>query len=189
MLCPYCDSNNTIKKGRRKRKFIEIQQLQCKDCKKFFSPQNQGNKTYPMKIIAVALSGYNLGYNLKEVSTIIESRNKIKLPISTISSWLNQYKPICTFARMRKQSIKLYKPKNIIFKKPLLHQQVYLFQIHKAKLEILSKEEQNRKFLPIKEYLLKIPTESFPHHIFRKELLAERNRSRRQGTKNLAVKA
>jgi len=172
--CPYCNSNNTIKKGRRKRKFKEIQQFQCKSCNKFFSPEHQSSKTYPMKIIANAISSYNLGYNLKEVSTIIESRNKIKLPLSTISSWLSKYKEICTFARLRKQAIKLYKPKNIIFKKPLKHQQVYLFQIHKAKLEILFKEEENKKFMTIKEYLLKIPTENFPHHIFSKELLTER---------------
>ena len=173
-ICPSCGSKRTIKKGRRKRKFKVIQQFQCKDCKKFFSPQNQGNKTYPMKIIATAISSYNLGYNLKEVSTIIESRNKIKLSISTISSWLGKYKEICTFARLRKQAIKLYKPKNMIFKKPLQHQQIYVFQFHKAKLELLFNEEQNKESMPIKEYLLKIPTEIFPHHIFSKELLAER---------------
>ena len=174
MPCPYCGSNSTIKKGKRKRKFNEIQQFQCKNCKKFFSPENQNNKTYSIKIIASAISNYNLGYNLKEVSTIIESRNKIKLPLSTISSWLSKYKQICTFARLRKQAIKLYKPKSIIFKKPLKHQQVYLFQIHKAKAGLLFEEEENKKFLPIKEYLYKIQTEKFPYHIFSKELLAER---------------
>lgn len=165
-VCPNCGSKNAIKKGKRKRKFREIQQLQCKDCKKFFSPESQSNKTYSMKIIANALSTYNLGYSLKEVSAIIESKYKIKLSLSTISSWLKQYKEICTFARLRKQSIKNFKPKNIIFKKPVQHQQVYLFQIHKAKLELLFNEEQNKKFIPIKEYLTKIPTEKFPHHIF-----------------------
>ena len=62
----------------------------------------------------------------------------------------------------------------MIFKKPLQHQQIYVFQFHKAKLELLFNEEQNKESMPIKEYLLKIPTEIFPHHIFSKELLAER---------------
>ena len=176
MPCPYCSSNNTIKKGRRKRKFKDIQQFQCKGCKKFFSPQNQGNKTYPIKIIANSISAYNLGCTLKQVSGIIEARQKLKIPVSTISSWLNHYKQICTFARLRKQAVKLYKPKNMLFKKPLLHQQIYLFQFHKAKLELLFKDEEkeNKKSLPIKDYLYKIPTANFPHHIFSKEMLAER---------------
>ena len=172
--CPFCNSKSIIKKGKRKRKFREIQQLQCKECKKFFTPENQNNKTYPVKIIANSISNYNLGHTLKEVSEIIQARQKLKIPVSTISSWLSKYKEICTFSRLRKHAKKLYRPKNIIFKKPLQHQQVYLFQIHKAKLEILFKEEENKKFLPIKEYLNKIPAETFPHHIFSKELLAER---------------
>jgi|SRR3989338_3010550 len=173
-ICPSCGSKRTIKKGRRKRKFKDLQQLQCKDCKKFFTPENQDNKTYPIKIIANSISNYNLGYTLKEVSGIIEARQKLKIPVSTISSWLSKYKEICTFARLRKQAIKLYKPKNILFKKPLQHQQAYLFQIHKTKLEILFEDEQNKKFLPIKHYLNKIPTENFTHHIFSKEMLTER---------------
>jgi len=164
MPCPYCSSNNTIKKGRRKRKFKDIQQFQCKGCKKFFSPQNQGNKTYPIKIIANSISAYNLGCTLKQVSGIIEARQKLKIPVSTISSWLNHYKQICTFARLRKQALKQYSPKNIISKKPLSHIQPYTFKYHKAKLNILTNE--NPKFNSIKNYIEKIISKEFPHHIF-----------------------
>ena len=105
-----------------------------------------------------------------------QTKEKLNLEatLPAISSWLEKYKNICTFARLRKQAIKLYKSKNIIFRKQLQHQQVYLFQIHKAKLELLFKEDENKKFLQIKEYLHKIPTENFPHHVFSKEMLAER---------------
>ncbi len=168
--CPKCNSKIIVKKGVRKNKFQILQQFRCKDCKYIFTINKSKNTTYPIKEILKAISFYNLGYTLNKTKENLH----LEATLPTISSWLNKYKEICTFARLRKQAIRLYKPKNIIFKKPLQHQQVYLFQVHKAKLELLFKEEENKKFLPIKEYLNKIPTENFPHHIFSKELLAER---------------
>lgn len=168
--CPKCSSKFIVKKGIRKNKLQVLQQFQCKDCKYIFTINKSKNTTYPITIILKAISTYNLGYTLQQTKEKLST----EATLPAISSWLNQYKQICTFARLRKQAIKLYKPKNIIFKKPLQHQQVYLFQIHKAKLELLFNEDQNKKFLPIKNYLNKIPTENFPHHIFSKELLAER---------------
>ena len=168
--CPKCSSSLIIKKGVRKNKLQALQQYQCKNCKYIFTQNKSKNTTYPISTILKAISAYNLGHTLQET----KEKLNLDATLPAISSWLNKYKEICTFHRLRKQAIKLYKPKNIIFKKPLKHQQVYLFQIHKAKLELLSKEEENKKFLPIKEYLSKIPTEEFPHHIFSKELLAER---------------
>ncbi len=168
--CPKCQSKILVKKGIRKNKLQALQQYQCKDCKYIFTQNKSKNTTYPITIILKAISTYNLGYTLQQTKEMLN----LEATLPAVSSWLNHYKQICTFARLRKQAIKLYKPKNIIFKKPLKHQQVYLFQIHKAKLEILFEDEQNKKFLPIKQYLNKIPTEEFPHHIFSKELLAER---------------
>ena len=124
----------------------------------------QQNKTYPMQIILKAISSYNLGCTLKGVSNILESKHKIKLPVSTISSWINECKEICTFARIRKQAIKLYNQKNIIKKQTLSHIQPYTFKYHKAKLEILTR--QNSQFAGLKTYLEKISSKDFPHHIF-----------------------
>ncbi len=168
--CPKCNSKIAVKKGIRKNKLQTLQQYQCKACKYIFTQNKSKNTTYPIAIILKAISIYNLGYTLQQT----KEKLNLEATLPAISSWLNKYKEICTFARLRKQSTRLYSPKNIIFRKPLLHQQIYLFQFHKAKLELLSKEEENKKFLPIKEYLQKIPTEKFPHHIFGKELLAER---------------
>ena len=162
--CPNCTSKDTIKRGKRKRKFRDIQQFQCKNCEKFFLQENQQNKTYPLKIVLSSISNYNLGYNLKQTSTKIEKVYKIKTPISTVSSWINQYKNICTFARLRKQTIKNYSPKNIIQKQTLNHIQPYTFKYHKAKLDIAIKE--NPQFSIIKSYIEKINSNKFPHHIF-----------------------
>src|SRR3989338_5853662 len=161
--CPVCNES-AIKYGARKTKLQQIQAYLCKSCSKRFSITTQQNKTYPMQIILKAISSYNLGCTLKGVSNILESKHKIKLPVSTISSWINECKEICTFARIRKQAIKLYNQKNIIKKQTLSHIQPYTFKYHKAKLEILTR--QNSQFAGLKTYLEKISSKEFPHHIF-----------------------
>ena len=164
--CPICNKAS-IKYGTRKTKLKEIQIYLCKSCNKRFSSTShtfQQNKTYPIQTILKAISLYNLGYNLNKVSDLLLSRTKLKIPISTISSWIQQYKNICTFSRLRKKAIKLYPPKKIIKKQTLNHIQPYAFKYHKAKLNILIKE--NPQFKALKDYLKKINSTNFPHHIF-----------------------
>lgn len=173
IICPSCSSKNIVKKGKRKRKFREIQQFQCKDCNKFFLSEKQ-EKTYSLKIILSSISNYNLGYKLNQVSNLIKSRYKLSIPISTVSSWINEYKESCTFNKLRDKAIKLYKPKSIIKKQTLNHIQPYTFKYHKAKLHLLFHSIlYNNQFHniahfyePLKAYLKKIPTKTFPHHIF-----------------------
>ena len=82
----------------------------------------------------------------------------------TISNWLNEHKSICAFSRLRKQSTSLYKPGDLIRRQPLNHIQPYTFKCHKAKLNILT--DENPKFLSLKNYMEKISSKEFPHHIF-----------------------
>ncbi len=164
--CPSCSSKNIIKKGLRKNKFQKIQRYRCKNCSKIFTNKKIANKTYPSAIILNAISCYNLGNTQIEVSKLINQRYKIKAPQRTISEWINEYKNICTFSRLRKQAIKLYKPSDMIFSQKLQHNQVYNFKLHLAKLELASKELAPQKFQLLKAYLEKISAEQFPHHIF-----------------------
>ena len=161
--CPLCNKP-AIKYGKRNTRLQQIQVYLCKSCNKRFSVITQQNKTYPISLILKSISAYNLGHNLKQTQIKLEKSEKVKIPISTISSWINEYREICTFARLRKQSIDLHNPKNIIQKKPLSHIQPYTFKYHKAKLEILTKE--NPKFNSLRDYLKKINSKDFPHHIF-----------------------
>jgi len=163
MRCKNCNSNKIIKKGLRKSKLQSKQAYQCKNCGKKFTLDST-KTTYPISIILKSISNYNLGYNLKQTSEKIEKNYKIKAPISTISSWINQYKNVCTFARLRKEAIKRYNPKNIINKKTLSHIQPYTFKYHEAKLDVLLKE--NYQFTSLKDYIEKINSKTFPHHIF-----------------------
>lgn len=174
--CPHCASKNTRKHTKRKNKQQTVQIYYCKDCYKYFSDSTRrlANKTHPSKIILNAISTYNLGCTQEQTAKEMAKRSKINVPQRTISEWINKYKPICTYHKLRKKAIKLYKPDNLVFSKRLEHNQIYNFQCHKAKLELLFKDirynnefRNNSKYYePIKNYLEKIPTKQFPHHIF-----------------------
>jgi|SRR3989338_6357806 len=164
LFCPSCSSKSIVKTGKRKNKNQEIQRYKCNSCSKTFINTNLKNKTYPANIILNAVSYYNLGHSQSKVSRLISSKFKTEVPQRTISEWLNQYKNICTFARLRSQSIKNYSPKAVIHQQALGHIQPYTFKFHKAKLEILTRE--NPEFSAIKDYIDKISLNKFPHHIF-----------------------
>jgi len=173
IACPICSSKNIRKYGTKRAKLQNSQRYQCKDCNKIFTLKEGSNKTYPLNIILNAVSYYNLGYSQAETIKLLA--NKFKPSQKTVSNWINEYKPICTYDKLRKKAIKLFKPKDIIFSSRLNHQQVYNFQYHKAKLELLFKDKlYNNQFHntshfydQIKQYLEKIPTKAFPHHIFK----------------------
>jgi|TARA_Y100000310_G_scaffold313469_1_gene361871 transposase-like protein len=163
IICKKCNSSSIIKKGIKKKKLQSIQRYFCKDCNSIFT-LSATKSTYPIQTILKAVSHYNLGYNLSQVQKMLESRTKIKIPTSTISNWINQHKNTCTFARLRKIAIKQYSQKNIIQKQALNHIQPYTFKHHQAKLDYALKE--NPKFSKLKEYIEKINSKQFPHHIF-----------------------
>ena len=161
--CPNCSSNQTKKHGTKKKKLQTLQRYFCNSCRKTCILQ-YSDKTYPISIVLNAISFHNLGNIQTEVQNIISKKFKIKPSQKTISNWINEYKNICTFARLRKEAIKHYKPNQIMQKQTLNHLQPYQFQYHKAKLNILLKE--NPQFALLKNYIEKISTKDFPHHIF-----------------------
>jgi len=126
LFCPSCSSKGIVKAGIRKNKQQEIQRYKCNSCNKTFTSSNLKNKTYQAKIILNAISYCNLGYSQQQASKIISQKFKIKAPQRTISEWQKQYRNICTFARLRKQAIKLYSPKSIILEKSLNHIEMWI---------------------------------------------------------------
>lgn len=184
MRCPFCNSAKVKKQGKRKSKLQTIQKYLCKKCSKYFSDNAKRilNKTYPANIILNSVSLYNLGNSQQKVSKLIAQRYKTIVPQRTISEWINNYKDICTFNKMRKQAIMLYSPGEIVETHTFMHNNLpYKFQIHRAKLKLLFNSElynnkfsDNKKFeKPIISYLKKIPTREFPHHIFRPKTESE----------------
>ena len=176
IACPNCSSKSIKKHGVKKKKLQTLQRYLCKSCQRTFTLQEQAkNKTYPITTILNSISLYNLGHSQTEIIKIISKKYKIRPSQKTISNWINEYKTICTFQRLRNEAKKLHNPEEIIEQHTLMHNNLpYKFQIHKAKLYLLfhNKLYNNQfhnisKFYePIKQYLEKIPTNSFPHHIF-----------------------
>jgi ATP-dependent exoDNAse (exonuclease V) beta subunit len=93
------------------------------------------------------------------------------IPERTISSWLTDYRPLTTYARLRASGRKRYSPQLIIRSHTFHHQQVYRFQVHRAKLDLLAQPapqpatHANLDFSLLKTYLASIETQ-FPHNLF-----------------------
>jgi transposase-like protein len=166
LVCPYCGSKEIKRFGKMVLKHETVQRFRCNSCKKTFSDRPTKHKSYPAKIILNVVSTYNLGYTLEQTAKQIAKRFHVKIPISTIHSWIKGFSNVCTFAKIREEAIKLFKPEEIILSKKLQHKQIYNFKLHRAKLELQAKELPEQKFQLLKAYLEFIQTDSFPHHIF-----------------------
>jgi len=138
--CVECGSKDVVKKGKRKTKLALKQIYKCKDCSKRFTLEQLRNKTYPAKIVMRAVSDYNLGHNLEKTSKLINKKYKTKISPKTIYAWLKEFNNICTYNRIRKKSVLLFKPNKVILKKVFYHQQPYKFQYHRAKAEFFINE-------------------------------------------------
>lgn len=178
-FCPYCNSKLVKKEGKRKLKHSIIQKYSCLDCGKYFADKDLKHKSYPAKIILNTISTYNLGYTIEQTKKEIAKRFHIRIPESTIHSWIKEHSDTCRFIRLRKGAAKLSSPDNMIFSHNLQHNQIYKYQLHRAKLELTAKELPDQKFQLLKSYLEKVSTEEFPHHIFqpKHEELHELSRS------------
>ena len=158
--CPYCDKNSkVIKIGYRKTKSAKIPRYKCNACNRTFVERAIKHATYPPKIILTAISTYNLGHTKKETAQILARNHKIRVPISTIHSWLKRYEHICTFTGTLRKRYKI-DPETVIFSKKFNHQQVYTFKYHTLKLNIAGKSFPN-----LKNYLQNIPKKC-PDEVF-----------------------
>jgi len=144
--CPKCSESNIVKYGTRTTKHGKAQIYFCKKCNKRFSTSSIKFITHPPGIIFTAISTYNLGHNLEQTNRIINRRFKTHIPKSTLYSWLDRYKHICTFLPLRRKYA--IDPKEIIQSKRSHHQQVYEYKYHKLKLNIAGKQ-----FPDLKAYL------------------------------------
>lgn len=173
--CPACASANIKKSGISQQKLQTRQKYFCNSCNKTFSLAAIKNKTYPIHILLHAVSSYNLGYPQSKIQKLLAKRFRLRPSQKTISNWLKEYKSTCSYSKIREEATSIYKPEDLIFRSPLQHNQVYNFQYHKAKLQLLATSKHyNNEFTsakkfhqPLKAYLEKIPTAKFPHHIFK----------------------
>jgi len=127
--CPFCNSKNTISDGFRKNKKRLIKKFQCKFCHHYFTLQHQSqkSKTHSIRTILTSISDYNLGKPLRQQ----------KIPSSTIHNWVKNFN--LPLNRLRDR-VKGKNPDEIIIKKRFIHhQQPFLYQYHKIKLNFATK--------------------------------------------------
>ena len=169
--CPACACKLTVKKGVRRNRLQTLQVFRCTECLHRFTGAAGKNKTYPLHIILESVSTFNLGYSLTETQRVMRRRYHREIPERTISSWLNEYRALSTYSRLRLAGRKLFRPETLIRSHTFHHQQVYRFQVHRAKLELLtqptgqSAAHERAEIASIKKYLASIETQ-FPHHLF-----------------------
>jgi transposase-like protein len=170
--CIYCFSKNTVKRGKRKKKHEVVQLYLCKDCGRTFTPQRIKGKHYPLKVILDGLSFYNIGYTLEDSTRFLKERYGLNVRPATLANWLEEFKDICRYSRIRKFGKKITSPHQTIQGINLYHRQIYKFRIHQAKLIMLLQEDiKHHKFWPLKEFLDATFAEC-PHHLFKEGLRA-----------------
>jgi len=145
-ICPKCKGKNAIRFGKRKISRGLVQYYQCKQCGTKYTESSTKYLHYPSAAIASALIAYNLGNTLEGTAKLIAKRHKVKVPATTIHSWVKRYAPICTFAPLRNRYSII--PDDIIKSRKLEHGQVYNFRYHQLKMGLAAKN-----FPTLKTYL------------------------------------
>src|SRR5216684_9043205 len=151
--CVRCSSKFTIKKGRRQNRYRILQVFQCGECLYKFTAAAGKNKTYPPRVILETVSTYNLGNSISDAQRLIRKRLHVDIPEGTIRSWIRAHKPLTTYARLRALGRKLFDVDAMTRSFLLRHKQVYRFQLHRAKLELLLQNARHCHLAPAKDYL------------------------------------
>ncbi|MBL7051003.1 transposase family protein [Candidatus Woesearchaeota archaeon] len=158
--CIHCGNKNIIKKGKQKNLREVKQRYYCKDCRKRFVFSWLIGKKYNVSVIINALSYYNLGNNTYQSSKLVNRQFKVKVSNSIVCVWINEFKRLCPYYKIRDKVINEY-GKNIIASKLFKHNGLtYNYKYHKAKIDFLDKE-----FNELVKYLKRIE-EDFPHEFF-----------------------
>jgi transposase-like protein len=174
--CPRCGSPKIAPKGRRLKKLETVRIYHCRACDSRFTPGPRAlrGKTYPLHEILDAITAYNRGHSLEEVSRRLSSRHGHTVNPSTISRWLAAHPGLTTYRRLRAQGNRLFSPPRLIRIVKLYHAQVYEFGYHRAKLAFLREgalDDRRRgdpRFAPLADFLEAIPR-TCPHDLFRRD--------------------
>lgn len=178
--CPYCGSEQFVKRGTRKKKHEVVQLYMCRaeDCGRTFTSERVKGKRYPLKVIIEGISYYNLGLSLEQTVKLLQKKfgrpgaerpgadvAAVAPTPETLATWIEQYKPLCRYERMRSYAVKLLPPAEMVEVVSMAHRQLYRFRYHRAKMFLSLEEFKNRRFDRLKQYLDAVSSET-PHQYF-----------------------
>ncbi|MDP2874404.1 MAG: hypothetical protein Q8N84_03900 [bacterium] len=165
--CPYCQSKQFVKRGLRKNQLGSVQLYLCRnpECQRVFTAQDVKGRKFPLNLVIECLNYYNLGFNFQQTCSLVKQKFKVAPDPQTLSGWVEQYKSLCRFERMRPWAIKMYKPQDMVEVTTMAHRQIFRFRYHRAKMRLILEEFGNRYFGPLKEYLDNVSSET-PHQYF-----------------------
>jgi hypothetical protein len=166
-VCPYCKSKNFIKRGTRQNVGQVVQLYLCQnlDCGKTFRAQDVKGKHFSLHIIIEAMSYYNIGFSLVQTCAVIKQKFGVAPETETLSEWIQEYKGLCRYERLRPYAIKMCKPKDTIEVVSMAHRQLYRFRYHRPKTALMLTEFKNRNLRRMQEYLNAVSSET-PHQYF-----------------------
>ena len=119
------------------------------ECARTFTAQDVKGKHFPLNVVIEAMSYYNLGFSLEETCRIINKKFSIDPLPETLSAWLNEYKELCRYERLRPYAVKMCSPKDTIEVVSMAHRQLYRFRYHRPKTALMLTEFGNRHLPPL----------------------------------------
>jgi len=166
LCCPYCESVKFTRRGFRQKKHERVQLYLCSACQRAFTARLTKGKRYPLAAILDGVSLYNLGYSLVQSCRALQERFGLAIGPSSLSNWVGEFSDLCRFCRYREFAVKMYRPADMIEQATLAHQQLYRYRFHRAKIDLIIKEDfRHRHFRPLKEFLELVSSEC-PHQYF-----------------------
>lgn len=165
--CPYCASKNFVKRGMRKNRYQSVQLYLCRnpECGRTFTAQDVKGKHFPLNIVIEGMSYYNLGFTFEETCIILRKKFGVNPGPATLSAWVEEYKGLCRYERLRPYATKMYKPRDTVEVVTMAHRQLYRFRYHRAKTALMLEEFGNRNLRRLKDYLDAVSSET-PHQYF-----------------------
>lgn len=174
--CIFCQGTDIVRKGRRQKKHEILQLWHCRTCNRVFSPRRAKGKTYPLKVVLEALIHYYRGETREATSRHLKERWGLAVPARTLSAWLSEYRGLTTYARLRTEGARGFRPRQIIRSVRLHHQQVYEYRFHQGKLDAILGAREHEKFQPLGRFLTDM-AESCPHKLFQAEARASQGKT------------
>lgn len=130
---------------------------------------------------------YYRGYTTTETLRRIKDRYGLAASPRTLTAWLQEHKPITSYARQRTEGREVFPPHRLIRTTRLHHQQVYHYRVHNGKLSLILNTKQHHNFAPIKTYLDEMATDC-PHLLFQDGNRVSKGRATFLGYRTNAVK-